>query len=172
MRKEVAEHIAWMQEKYQEMFVSILNQLALIEDKIDEIITLTFFKNQEVQWDFVDIILGDILLSQKIIKLQRTLKVLNPEIFEDFQAKNVKKRFDKVRKLRNAFAHSILNTQPEYVSKMKKDEIALFNFRYNPPHVQVVLSDFENSIQETKEIFRILDGYCQETRNKYQKDEE
>lgn len=167
--KKYSEHIAWMQEKYQEMFVSILNQLALIEDKIDELITLSFFRDNEVQWDFVDIILGDVLLSQKIGKLQRTLKVLNPEIFEDFQAQNIKKRFDKVRKLRNAFAHSILNTQPKYISKMCKDEIALFNFRYNPPHVQVVLKDFEASLQDCQEIFNILENYCQKTRRKYEK---
>lgn len=167
MREEVKEHILWMQEKYQEMFVSILNDLALIEDKIDELITLSFFGNNKVHWDFVDIILGDVLLSQKIGKLRRTLKVLNPEIFEDFQNKEIKKRFDKVRKLRNAFAHSILNTKPEYASKLRKDEIALFNFRYNPPHVQVVLKDFENSIQDCQEIFKVLDNYCQETRKIY-----
>lgn len=169
MKKEIAVHLLWMQEQYQEMFVSILNKLALIEDKIDELITLSFFGNNEVQWDFVDIILGDVLLSQKIAKLQRTLKVLNPEIFEDFQTQHIKKRFDKVRKLRNAFAHSILNTKPEYISKLRKDEIALFNFRYNPPQIRVVLKDFEASIQECQEIFKTLENYCTETRKKYEK---
>jgi hypothetical protein len=166
MKPSTTEHIAWMQEQYKEMFVQILNQAALLEDKIDELITICFFEQTQIKWQFGDIILGDMILSQKIGKLQRTLKTLQPEIHQDFQQQEVEKRFNKVRKIRNIFAHSVLDTSPDYASKLRKDEIALFNFRYNPPHAQIIFEKFEKVIIDAQEIFKILENYSRQIRTK------
>ena len=160
MKPSTQEHITWMEGQYKEMFVQILNQTALLEDKIDELITLSFFGKDTIKWEFVDIILGDMILSQKIIKLQRTLKTLQPEIFEDFKQKEVVKRFNKIRKVRNIFAHSVLDTSPKYAAKQRKDEIALFNFRYNPPHAQIIFEDFVKYIEDSKVLYELLGSYC------------
>lgn len=160
------EHITWMHEKYKEMFVQILNEAALLEDKIDELITVCFFEHTAIKWDFVDIILGDMLLSQKILKLQRTLKTLHLEVFQEFQQQNIAKRFNKIRKLRNIFAHSVLDTSPEYTAKKHLHEIALFNFRYNPPRAQIIFEEFDKQVTDAKEICKILENYCLQIRNK------
>ena len=62
--------------------------------------------------------------------------------------------------MRNLFAHSILNTKPDYAAKRRKTEIALFNFRYNPPHAQIIFEDFDAVIEDSKVILGVLDGYC------------
>src|SRR5687768_11994232 len=114
MTDKEKEHMRWLVEKYQFMLARYLNVTAMIEDKIDELITASFNISKDNKWKFINLILSDLPLATKIQKLQKTLKEIQPYLGERFNKDDLANRLEKVRKTRNMFAHSVLNMNPDY----------------------------------------------------------
>lgn len=161
MDKDIKEHFDWVASKYQIMLAAYLNKTALIEDKIDELLTVSFLGQTKIKWQYINIILADISFGQKISKLQNTLKLVKPDISQLYEKDNLTTRLDKIRKRRNLFAHSVLNSNYNYLSKKKKDEIALLSPRDKQPFTAIKLKDFDNWNKDAKKVLEILTNYIQ-----------
>lgn len=103
--------------------------------------------------------LADIPFGNKIRKLQKTIKELEPSIDALYGKENLADRLDKIRKTRNLLAHSILNTNPDYLLKRRKDEIALLNPRDKQPHTPIKLKDFDDWNQDAKKVLVLLTNF-------------
>ena len=167
MDKDIKEHFDWVASKYQIMLAAYLNKTALIEDKIDELLAISFLCQTNIKWQYINIILADISLGQKVGKLQKTLKLVKPDIFTLYEKEDLTSRLDKIRKRRNLFAHSVLNSNYNYLSKKKKDEICLLSPRDKQPFTAIKLKDFDNWNKDAKKVLEILTNYIQiiETNN-------
>ncbi len=143
------------------MLAAYLNKTALIEDKIDELLAISFLGQTNIKWQYINIILADISLGQKVGKLQKTLKLVKPEIFTSYEKEDLASRLDKIRKRRNLFAHSVLNSNYNYLSKKKKDEICLLSPRDKQPFTAIKLKDFDNWNKDAKKVLEILTNYIQ-----------
>ncbi len=159
MDNEEESHIKWLVEKYSAMLAKYLNQTALIEDKIDEILTHCFLGKSDKKWEYIRIILSDITFSNKIRKLDKTLKEMAPEISELFSKEKLTDRLEFIRKKRNLFAHSVLNSSPKYISKKRKDEIAVLNPRDKQPHTPIKIREFVKWSNDATSVRKLLTEY-------------
>jgi hypothetical protein len=159
MNREDEKYLKWLMETYQVILAAYLNKTALIEDKIDEIISECFLEKSKNKWKYINIILSDIPFGSKTKKIERSLKETQPELAKSFLNEKLSDRLEKIRKRRNIFAHSILNRNPKYLSKKRKDEIALLNPRDTQPHTPIKLKDFNDWNQDAKKVLELLASY-------------
>ena len=156
MEEDFQEHLDWLAKKYQLMLAAYMNKTILIEDKIDELLTICFLGQSEKKWLYVNLMLSDMPFGNKTKKLRKTLKELKPKLSKLLENETLFERLEKIRKTRNLFAHSLLNTNPAYLAKERKDEIALLNPRKKEPHTPIKLRDFDEWNQDAKSVLKIL----------------
>ena len=159
MTDKEKEHMRWLVEKYQFMLARYLNVTAMIEDKIDELITASFNISKDNKWKFINLILSDLPLATKIQKLQKTLKEIQPYLGERFNKDDLANRLEKVRKTRNMFAHSVLNMNPDYLARGNREEIGLLNPRNTQPRQQISLRDWDIMFLDATKVLETLTEY-------------
>lgn len=97
MKEDFRDHLDWLAEKYQFMLAVYMNKTAIIEDKVDELLTISFLGQSEKRWLYLNLMLSDISLGIKTVKLRKTLKELQPEILSQLENETVFDRPEKIR---------------------------------------------------------------------------
>ena len=109
----------------------IINHTIDLEYYIDLYIAGKFAKTKELREEMCETVMSKLSLSHKLNMLNDIILKYNPHLYETYP--KMAKDLQKIRKVRNDMAHTILNITPTFVANRGKLKQGVTKFRNKNP---------------------------------------